>query len=174
MLLEDRRVLASWAADCAERALRLFELEVPGDGRPRVAIERARAFSRGEVGVAVAIRQRLSAGRAARMAVSPAAVAAARGAGQAEAVAHMGAHALGAAAYAARAVALTSAVYGQAMTSEIEWQLAAMRPEARAALARLPRLREASSGPLGPGLLRSESFAPQIRSLQAAVEGSGR
>jgi hypothetical protein len=48
----DRRIVAVWAADCAERVLRLFEAEAPGDSRPRDAIARTRAFARGELGVA--------------------------------------------------------------------------------------------------------------------------
>lgn len=91
-----------WAADCAERVLGLFEVEAPGDGRPRDAIARLRAFARGEVSSAEAIRVRFVNGGAAREVSVPAAVSAARAAGQAAAIPHMGAHALGAAAYAAR------------------------------------------------------------------------
>ena len=54
----DRRIVAVWAADCAERVLRLFEAEAPGDSRPRDAIARTRAFARGELGVAEEIRRR--------------------------------------------------------------------------------------------------------------------
>ncbi len=39
----DARVLVAWAADCAEHVLGLFEDAVPGDRRPREAIEAARA-----------------------------------------------------------------------------------------------------------------------------------
>ncbi|WP_349361684.1 putative immunity protein [Paenarthrobacter sp. PH39-S1] len=99
----ERRVVATWAADCAERVVALFETEAPADARPRDAITRARAFARGELSAAEEIRRRFVAGRAARESNSPAAVAAARSATQAAAVAHMGAHALGAAAYAAKA-----------------------------------------------------------------------
>src|SRR5688572_16329109 len=102
----DRRLVASWAAACAERALGLFEAERPDDGRPRAAIARARAYARGESDTATEIRQRFANGGAARAAQSPAAAAAARAAGQAAAVCHMGAHALGAAAYAVRAAGL--------------------------------------------------------------------
>ena len=38
----DRRQVAAWAADCAERVLVVFESEAPADGRPRDAIARAR------------------------------------------------------------------------------------------------------------------------------------
>ena len=42
---EDRRLVAHWAADCAERVLALFEAKAPSDTRPREAIEGARAFA---------------------------------------------------------------------------------------------------------------------------------
>ena len=48
----DRRIVAAWAADSAERVLELFEAEAPEDSRPRDAIARTRAFARGELGVA--------------------------------------------------------------------------------------------------------------------------
>src|SRR5688572_26263196 len=104
----ERRTVAAWAADCAERVLAVFEAEAPADGRPRDAIARARAFARGELDAAGEIRRRFVAGRAAHAVTSPAAVAAARAAAQAAGVAHMGAHALGAAAYAANASGLAA------------------------------------------------------------------
>jgi Imm-5 like putative immunity protein len=45
----DRRTLAVWAADCAERTLPLFEARAPNDRRPRDAIDGLRAFARGEM-----------------------------------------------------------------------------------------------------------------------------
>ena len=45
----DHRSLAVWAADCAEHVLPLFESERPDDPRPRQAIDRARAWARGEI-----------------------------------------------------------------------------------------------------------------------------
>ncbi|HSK48268.1 MAG TPA: hypothetical protein VLA05_09740, partial [Coriobacteriia bacterium] len=38
----DHRLLAKWAADCAEHVLPLFETVQPADARPRIAIEEAR------------------------------------------------------------------------------------------------------------------------------------
>src|SRR3954451_21197396 len=90
----DRRIVAVWAADCAERVLALFEAEAPGETGPRDAIARARAFARGELAVAEEIRRRFGSHAAAREVRAPAAVAAARAAGQAASVPHMGAHAL--------------------------------------------------------------------------------
>ncbi|WP_369055177.1 putative immunity protein [Kineococcus terrestris] len=40
---EDHRLLALWAADCAEHVLHLFEDEHPCDTRPREAVGAARA-----------------------------------------------------------------------------------------------------------------------------------
>jgi hypothetical protein len=55
----DRRIVAAWAADCSERVLGWFEAEAPGDERPRDAINRARAFARGELAAADEIRWQL-------------------------------------------------------------------------------------------------------------------
>ena len=65
----DRRLVAAWAADCAERVLPLFEREAPDDDRSRDAIARARAYARGELDSAGEIRRRFVAGRAAAYAV---------------------------------------------------------------------------------------------------------
>jgi hypothetical protein len=167
----DRRIVAVWAADCAERVLGLFEAEAPGDSRPREAIARLRAFARGELGVMEA-RRRFVAHAAAREVSAPAAVAAARAAGQAGSVPHMGAHALGAAAYAAKAAGLADAELPQAVGDEIRWQLGRMSDAARAALRQLPPVGENRSGPLGPGLLASGLLGTIIRDLQAALAES--
>jgi hypothetical protein len=167
--LTDRQRVAAWAADCAERVLWLFEAERPQDRRPREAIERARAFARGELNVADEIRGRFGDGSTAREVKSPAGVAAARAAGQAMAVCHMGAHALGAAAYAAKAAGLSAFEGPDAAREEIRWQLAHMTPEVRAALRALPPIGEDRSGPLGPGLLASGQLGANIRALQVGL-----
>ena len=168
----DRRTVAGWAADCAERVLPLFEAEAPHDDRPRDAIARARAFSRGELRAADEIRQRFVAGRAANAVSSPAAVAAARAAAQAAGVAHMGAHALGAAAYAAKAVGLEVPDRADGVHEEVRWQLQHMTAATRAALRLLPMLGEDSAGPLGSGLLASGVLATVIREIQADLATS--
>ena len=165
----DRRLVAAWAALCAERVLPLFEAERPDDGRPRAAIGRAFAFARGELDLAAEIRRRFADGGAAREARSPAATAAARAAGQAAAVCHMGAHALGAAAYAVKAVSPASVDPGKAADEEIGWQLAHMSAGVRAALRTLPPVGESRGGPLGPGLLASGQLGEIIRTLQVAL-----
>ena len=165
----DRRLVADWAADCADRVLALFEAEAPADDRPRDAIARTRAFARGELDAAGEIRRRFVAGRAAHAAGSPAGVAAARAAAQAAGVAHMGAHALGAAAYAARAAALAAPARPAALADEIAWQVGHMTPEVKAALRQLPPVGRDPSGPLGSGLLASGDLGSVIRAIQAAV-----
>lgn len=169
----DRRIVAAWAADCAERALGLFEAEAPGDGRPRDAIARARSFARGELDVAGEIRRRFAGGAAAREVSGQAAVAAARAAGQAASVAHMGAHALGAAAYAAQAAGLAAPDRPAAVAEEIHWQVASMSEATRVALRQLPLIGENRSGPLGPGRLASGELGAIIRDLQAGVTERG-
>jgi hypothetical protein len=164
----DRRLVADWAASCAEHVLWLFETEVPADDRPRLAIARARAYARGELDTASEIRRRFGGGSAAREA-SPAAAAAARAAGQASAVCHMGAHALGAAAFAVKAVSLASPELPGAADDEIGWQLAQITATQRAILRTLPAVGEDRAGPLGPGLLATGQLKQIIQKLQAGL-----
>ncbi|RYE09202.1 MAG: hypothetical protein EOP22_09775 [Hyphomicrobiales bacterium] len=166
----ERRLVAQWAADCAERVVGLFEAERPGDARARDTIERARAYARGELDTSEEIRRRFGDGGAAK-GLSPAAAAAVRAAGQASAVCHMGAHALGAAAYAAKAAGLAAPERPGAALDEVAWQLGQMSPEVRAVLRTLPPLGENRSGPLGPGLLASGVLGDMIRALQAGMRG---
>jgi len=150
----------------------LFEAEAPGDSRPRDAIARLRAFARGELSATGEIRRRFVDGGAAREVSAPAAVAAARAAGQAAAIPHMGAHALGAAAYAAKATGLAAPGRPEAVAGEVRWQLRQMSPAAREALRTLPPVGDNASGPLGPGLLASGVLGSVIRDLQAGLAHS--
>ncbi|MBO0515280.1 putative immunity protein [Streptomyces beijiangensis] len=97
------RLLAVWAAACAEHVLPLFESVRPSDPRPREAIEQIRAWARGEIKMS---QSRAAGGHAmaAARALSGGARFAAYAAGQAAVVAHVAAHELGAAAYAIKAV----------------------------------------------------------------------
>ena len=119
----DHRLLALWAAACAEHVLHLFTSVQPSDPRPRQAIEQARAWVRGEITMSEA---RAAAGHAnaAARALSGAARHAAYAAGQAAAVAHVAAHELGAAAYAIKA-ARAAASDGEGESAgrlECRWQ----------------------------------------------------
>jgi hypothetical protein len=165
----DRRIVAGWAADCAEHVLEEFEVAVPGDSRPRDLIARTRAFARGELDVAEGIRRRFGGGVPTRELQVPAAAAAARAAGQAAAIPHMGAHALGAAAYAAKATGLAAPVQADAVSAEIRWHVDHMSAAARTALRLLPPVGENRSGPLGPGLLASGLLGEIIGALQGCI-----
>ncbi len=118
------RLLARWAADCAEHVLPLFLAHHPDDDRPARAIATARAWSRGEVTVGAAREAAFAAHAAARAASDPAARAVARAAGHAVATAHMADHELGAAAYAILAVraAAPKADVLAAGVRECRWQ----------------------------------------------------
>src|SRR5258706_2507516 len=119
----DHQLLALWAASCAEHVLDRFVSARPEDGRPRQAIEQARAWVRGEITMTQA---RAAGGHAMAAArdLSGAARHAAYAAGQAGAVAHVAAHEAGAAAYAIQA-ARAAAPEGQgerAGRRECGWQ----------------------------------------------------
>ncbi|MDZ5660288.1 hypothetical protein HN031_01715 [Nocardioides sp. zg-1308] len=120
---EDHRLLARWAADCAEHVLALFEAVRPQDVRPREAIEAVRAWSRGErrmMETRAAGGHAMGAARDLRGAPRFAAYAA----GQAAVVAHVAEHDLGAAAYAVKAAVAAAAADGaeQARQAENRWQ----------------------------------------------------
>jgi hypothetical protein len=119
----DHRLLALWAAACAEHVLHLFESVQRSDPRPRRAIEEVRAWARGDVRMS---QSRAAGGHAmaAARVLSGAARHAAFAAGQAAVVAHVAAHELGAAAYAIKA-ARAAAPAGEAESAariECRWQ----------------------------------------------------
>ena len=119
----DHRLLALWAAVCAEHVLHHFESIQPLDLRPRQAIEQIRAWAQGEIRMS---QSRAAGGRAmaAARTLSGAARHAAYAAGQAAVVAHVAAHELGAAAYAIKA-ARAAALKGEAEHAgrlECRWQ----------------------------------------------------
>lgn len=134
---DDRRVLAVWAADCAERTLPLFEAKAPNDTRPRDAIDGVRAFARGEMRIGPVRALATASHAAARDVDDPAAVAAARAAGHASAAAHMAAHARGVA-YAAISAGLAAPHDPGAVVRESAWQLDHASPAVREVLRRLP------------------------------------
>ncbi|MEA2518272.1 MAG: hypothetical protein QOF49_352 [Chloroflexota bacterium] len=128
----DHRLLAQWAADCAEHVLPLFEAVEPGDRRPRHALDELRAWIRGEIAMTTARSAAGHANAAARR-LSGAARHAAFAAGQAAAVAHVAAHELGAAAYAIKA-ARAAAPRGDADRAgrrECTWQRSRLPVEIR-------------------------------------------
>lgn len=124
--MSKHRLLAAWAADCAEHVLPLFE-SCHSDDWPRRAVEAARAWGRGEVPVGVAMQAAIEAHAAARAAGSPAATAAARAAGHAVATAHAADHCLGAVLYGLKAV---GAAAGD-VAAERAWQINQLPDEVR-------------------------------------------
>ena len=119
----DHRLLALWAATCAEHVLDLFEAQRPKDLRPREAIEAARGWTRGEVSM-TATRALGGHAMGAARDLTGSARHAAYAAGQAAVVAHVAAHELGAAAYAIKA-SRAAAPQGEAEGAgrrECQWQ----------------------------------------------------
>jgi hypothetical protein len=115
---QEHRLLAIWAADCAEHVLTFFEGMYPEDDRPRKAIEAVRAWERGDLPMVDARKAAFAAHAAARTASNAAAQAAARAAGHAAATAHVADHARYAAAYAVKAAEINS----NAASAESDWQ----------------------------------------------------
>jgi hypothetical protein len=117
----DHRLMAIWAADCAEHVLPYFEDIYPEDDRPRKAVEAARAWVRGDLSMVDARKAALASHAAARDANNKAAQTAARAAGHAAATAHAADHARHAAAYAVKA-ASAAEITGDAADAERDWQ----------------------------------------------------
>jgi len=127
----NHRLLGLWASGCAEHVLPLFEGAMPGDDRPRRAIELSRAWVRGEISMRQALKA--SDSRSTARNVSGAAKYVAYSAAQAVAVAHVAAHELGAAAYAIRAAqaAADEADCKRAGRAECQWQRERLPDEIR-------------------------------------------
>jgi hypothetical protein len=126
----DHRLLALWAATCAEHVLHLFEEEQPSDPRPRDAVEAARAWAAG----AMPMMDARALGGHAMGAARPlrgAARFAAYAAGQAACVGHVAEHDLGAAAYAIKAVTATHPDDAGAGRRERDWQREQLHPRLR-------------------------------------------
>jgi len=136
---DDHRLLAVWAAACAEHVLHHFEQARPKDDRPRRAIDLGRAWARGEI---TWWEARTAAGhaQAAARELSGAARHAAFAAGQAAAVGHVAAHELGAAAYAIKAERAAAAEDEREAAGRLEcqWQRAQLPPRDPRTCARRP------------------------------------
>jgi hypothetical protein len=151
--MESLRAIGSWAADCAERALFVYETHAVSDSRPRSAIEGIRVFAGGGKRTANLRTLALSAFSAAREADDPAAAAAARAAGLAAASAythplvdeHQSKHILGPAAYAALALELHHAGETAIADVEVRWAIEHISPEAREVLLQMPARKEGNS-----------------------------
>jgi hypothetical protein len=122
----DHTSLAIWAADCAERVLHYFEEQYPDDARPRKAIDACREWARTGVFRMADVRNTSLAAHTAAREIKDGdpAHSAARAAGQALATAHVPAHAIAAARYAATAVRDAAEPHDadSAAMKEREWQ----------------------------------------------------
>jgi len=122
----DKKILAVWAIDCAERVLPYFEKKYPKDKRPRKAIEILKDWIRtGEFKMRVIRKASLDSHASAReVGEDNAARSAARAAGQAVATAHVPTHSIGAAIYALQAIHRASkpSDADSAVAKERDWQ----------------------------------------------------
>ena len=144
--MDDRRLLGSWAADCAVRVLKLFEARAPSDTRPREAIRGIRIFAGGGERTIALRNVALAALAAARDVDDPVATAAARAAGFAASTAytkalfasHHAKHAIGPAVYAALARQLAADDADSAADREIRWAIRHATPAVREIISRWP------------------------------------
>lgn len=144
--LESLRALGSWAADCAEQALSVYEHDAHSDARPRAAIEGIRVFAGGGKRTAQLRSLALAAFSAAHEADDPAAAAAARAAGLAASSAYthpladvqQTKHIVGPAAYAALALELNQGGDPSVGDAEVRWAIEHAPSEVRAVLLQMP------------------------------------
>jgi hypothetical protein len=153
LTLESLRALGSWAADCAERALPVYEAYAHSDSRPRAAIEGIRVFAGGGKRTAQLRSLALSAFSAAREADDPAATAAARAAGLAASSAYthpladveQTKHIVGPAAYAALALELHHTGDPNFGNGEVHWAIEHVTSEVREILLQMPARKAGTS-----------------------------
>ena len=144
--LESLRAIGGWAADCAERALSVYEAHADSDTRPRAAIEGIRGFASGGKRTARLRSLALEAHAAARAVGDPAAAAAARAAGAAAASAythpladvHQTKHIVGSAAYAALALELDHGGDPSIGDGQVRWAIEHAPAEVREVLLQMP------------------------------------
>ena len=144
--LDQLRVIGGWAADCAERALPVYEAQTGADSRPRAAIEGIRVFAGGGKRAALLRSLALDALAAAREIGDPAAAAAARAAGFAASSAythplvdvHQTKHIIGPGAHAALAVELDHSGDMAIGNSEIRWAIDHAPAKVRQVLQQMP------------------------------------
>jgi hypothetical protein len=166
--MESLRAIGSWAADCAERALSVYESHADSDSRPRAAIEGIRVFACGGNRTARLRSLALEAFSAAREVDDPTAAAAARAAGLAAASAythpladvHQTKHIVGPAAYAALALELDHAGDPNIGDGEVRWAIEHALPEVREVLQQMPARQ--------PGNSRLDTF---LYELDAGIRG---
>src|SRR5258707_8621988 len=146
LTLQSLRAIGSWAADCAGRALSVYEKHADSDSRPRAAIEGIRVFAGGGKRTAQLRSLAWAAYAASREAGDPAAAAAARAASLAAASAythpladvHQTKHIVGPAANAALALEFDHAGDPNIGDGEVRWAIEHAPPEVREVLQQMP------------------------------------
>ncbi len=146
LTLKSLRALGSWAADCAERALPIYEKHADSDSRPRAAIGGIRVFAAGGRRTTQLRTLALSAYAAAREADDPAAAAAANAACLAASSAYthpladvqQTKHIVGPAAYAALALELDHGGDPSIGDGEVRWAIEHVTLEVREVLLQMP------------------------------------
>ena len=119
----DKKILAMWAMDCAQRILPYFEEKYPNDDRPQQALRTLREWiDTGIFRMSVIRKASLDSHAAAReVGQDNPARSAARACGQAVATAHVKTHSLGSAIYALQAIhRVTNSI--KAVEQERAWQ----------------------------------------------------
>ena len=123
----DKKTLAVWAIDCAERVMHYFEMEYPDDPRPRNALKTLQDWiDTGEFHMSVIRKASLDSHAAAReVGEDNAARSVARAAGHAVGTAHVYTHSIGSAIYAQQAIHRASdvLVFEEAVADERNWQI---------------------------------------------------
>ena len=122
----DKKTLAIWAKDCAERVIPYFDRKYPEDNRPKLAVEALQAWiDTGEFKMSAIRKASLDSHAAAReVGEDSPARSAARAAGQAIATTHVPRHSYGSAVYAQQAVyrSFDSFKASSAAVQERDWQ----------------------------------------------------
>jgi len=144
--LDSLRAIGSWAADCAERSLFVYEAQANSDSRPRAAIEGIRLFASGGNRTALLRTLSLQAFAAAREIGDSAAAAAARAACLAASSAYthpladvqQTKHIVGPAAYAVLALELAHPGDPNIGEAGILWAIEHSPPEACEVLSQMP------------------------------------
>jgi hypothetical protein len=116
------KILVTWACDCADRVLNLFEKEYPDDTNPREAILAGRMWKEGKLKMVDARKKAFAAHDSARNSDTDSAIFAARSAGHSCATAHVATHAIHASQYALKAIKSSNAESEFLVLEEKTWQ----------------------------------------------------
>ncbi len=104
--LQKHRTLVMWAFECAEIPLNLLEAKYPSEQRPRIAIECAKAWARGDLKMPAAKKAILDAHAVAKEIEDEVYIALCHAIGHAGATVHVETHALGLVFYELSAIVL--------------------------------------------------------------------